>query len=155
MIREQFKKIIQVVFSQVRKHYGANLTSFVIFGSCGRGTPHQESDIDMLIILKKVTGGRITRMKEFRDSIDLGLEPIIKELQFYHIYTTLSPIIRSEKEVLQGSPLFIEMTTGIKVYKDRNSFFENYLNDLRQKMSYFGSEKKENGYWVYKKNVGK
>jgi len=37
------------------------LVSFVVFGSCGRGTPNPESDIDILIILKEAPSSRLRK----------------------------------------------------------------------------------------------
>lgn len=155
MIREKFEHLISLLFQETKNYYGENLTSFVIFGSCGRGTPNPNSDIDILIILRNAPRGRIKRVEEFYNNIEKKIEPYIEELRKYGIDTFLSPIIRTEEEVKLGSPLYVDMLTGIKIYFDRDNFFKEYLNSLQEKLKAFGAEKKENGYWVYKKDVSK
>lgn len=155
MIREKFEQIISLLFQETKKYYGENLISFVIFGSCGRGTPNPNSDIDILIVLGNAPRGRIKRIEEFYNNIEKKIEPYLEELREYGINTYLSPIIRTEEEVKLGSPLYVDMLTGIKIYFDRNNFFKEYLNSLQEKLKILGAEKKEDGYWVYKKEVGK
>jgi len=155
VIREEFKEIIQLIFQEVNAYYGEILTSFVVFGSCRRGTPNPDSDIDILIVLKNAALGRIKRMKEFYDNVEKKIEPYLEKLREYGINTFLSPIIRSEEEVMMGSPLYIEMTVGVKVYFDRDDFFRKYLISLEKKLKELGAEKKEGSYWIYKKDVNK
>lgn len=49
MIREKFGELINLIFEKTKSFYKENLVSFVVFGSCGKGTPTNESDIDLLI----------------------------------------------------------------------------------------------------------
>lgn len=154
MIREKFDEIIDLIFKEVRCYYGENLTSFIIFGSCGRGTPSPSSDIDILIVLKNAPRGRIKRIREFYENIEKRIEPYIEKLRDYEINTFLSPIIRTEDEIKLGSPLYIDMLTGIKIYFDRDNFFKRYLNSLEEELKKLGAEKKD-AYWVYKKEVNK
>lgn len=154
MIREEFDKLIQTVFRLAKGYYGENLISFVVFGSCGRGTPNPESDIDILIILKEAPSSRLRRIEEFYENIEKEIEPYLKKLREYGINTYLSPIIKIKEEIKIGSPLYIEMITDSKIYFDRDEFFKDYLTSLKEKLDNFEAEKKD-GYWIYKKNVGK
>lgn len=154
MIREKFDKLIDLIFQEVKDYYGERLTSFVVFGSCERGTPNPNSDVDILIILKDAPCGRIRRIQEFYENIEKKVEFYIEEIRDYNINTFISPIIRTEDEVNLGSPLYIDMLTGIKIYFDRDNFFKRYLNSLKEKLKELGAEKKD-GYWVYKKEINK
>ncbi|MBC7194282.1 MAG: nucleotidyltransferase domain-containing protein [Caldisericia bacterium] len=53
MIREKFDELIYLIFEKTKSFYKENLISFVVFGSCGKGTPTNESDIDLLIYKKE------------------------------------------------------------------------------------------------------
>ncbi len=89
MIREKFGELIELIFQEVRSYYGKNLTSFVVFGSCGRGILGPNSDIDMLIVLRNAPRGRFKRMKEFYENIEKRIEPYIEKLRDYEINTFL------------------------------------------------------------------
>lgn len=154
MIREKFDELIDLIFKEVRCYYRENLISFVIFGSCGRGTPCPSSDVDILIVLKDAPCGRLKRVKEFYENIEKRIEPYIEKLRNYEINTFLSPIIRTEEEIKLGSPLYIDMLSGIKIYFDRDNFFKKYLNSLGEKLKELGAEKKDT-HWVYKKEINK
>lgn len=154
MIREKFNEIIELFFYKTKEYYKENLVSFVIFGSCGRETPNPESDIDILIILENAPTGRIKRNQEFYENVEKNLEDKIKSYKNYGINTFISPLIRTKDEVLYGSPLYIDMLEGVKIFYDKENFFLNFLKSLREKIKKIGGEKK-NGYWIYKKKVDK
>ncbi|PMQ01426.1 MAG: hypothetical protein CBR30_06265 [Dictyoglomus sp. NZ13-RE01] len=154
MIREKFNELIELIYKKTKEYYKENLTSFVVFGSCSRNLPTPESDIDLLIILKKAPTGRIKRVEEFYLNIEKPLENYINDLRKYGINTYISPIIRTEEEVKIGSPLYIDMLTGVKILWDEGNFFSKYLSELKEKLEKLGAEKRE-GYWIYKKNVDK
>lgn len=154
MIREKFDELISLIFEKAKEYYKENLISFVVFGSCGRGTPTNESDIDILIVLNEIKLNRLKRMEEFYQNIEKKIEDKIKNLKNYSIDTFISPIIRSKDEVLYGSPLYIEMLRGVKIVFDKDNFFSNYLKNLNEKLKELKYINK-NGYWVYKERVNK
>ncbi|MCX7796629.1 MAG: nucleotidyltransferase domain-containing protein [bacterium] len=151
MIREKFDKLIDLIFQEVKNYYGERLTSFILFSSCGRGTPSLNSDIDIFIILKSAPRGRIKRIEEFYKNVKKKVELYIEDIRSCGINILISPIIRTE-EVNLGSPLYIDMLTGIRIYFDRDNFFRKYLNSLEEKLRKLGAEKRD-GYWVYKKEI--
>lgn len=149
MLKEKFDEIIKLIFEKSKEYYKDNLVSFVIYGSCGRGKPTNESDIDLLIILEKAPDGRLKRNLEFYENIEKELENEIKKLKNYGIDTYISPLIKTKEEVLFGSPLFYEMTLGVKVLYDKENFFKTFLKNLKKKIKESGS-KKVKGHWIHK-----
>lgn len=154
MIREKFDELINLIFEKTKSFYKENLISFVVFGSCGRGTPSNESDIDLLIVLNRASKGRLNRNLEFYKNIEIFVEDEIKKLKKYGIDTYISPIIKTKDEVFYGSPIFLEMTEKVKIIFDKDNFFKNYLKELEKKMKKYGT-KKINDHWVYKENINK
>ena len=47
--------IISDFKAEIKKLYGENLMQMVLYGSYARGNPHDESDIDLLLVLNKMT----------------------------------------------------------------------------------------------------
>ncbi|MGB9749828.1 MAG: nucleotidyltransferase domain-containing protein [Caldisericia bacterium] len=154
MIREKFNEIIYKIFEKTLSFYKDNLISFVVFGSCGRETPNNESDIDLLIILNNTPRGRINRNLEFYKNVEILLEDELKNLRKFGIDTYISPIIKTKEEVFYGSPIFLEMTEKVKIIFDKDEFFKNYLKELKKKMTKYGT-KKIKDYWIYKEKVDK
>ena len=154
MIRDKFNELINIIFEKTKDFYKDNLISFIVFGSCGRDTPTNESDIDILIILNEINFNRMKRMKIFYENVEKKIENEIKNYEKYNINTYRSPIIRSKEEVKYGSPLYIEMILGVKIIYDKDNFFKNYLKRLENKLNKLKSSKK-NGYWIYKERVNK
>ncbi|NLI56594.1 nucleotidyltransferase domain-containing protein [bacterium] len=148
MIRDKFNELINIIFEKTKDFYKDNLISFIVFGSCGRDTPTNESDIDILIILNEINFNRMKRMKIFYENVEKKIENEIKNYEKYNINTYISPIIRSKEEVKYGSPLYIEMILGVKIIYDKDNFFKNYLKRLENKLNKLKSSKK-NGYWIF------
>ena len=57
--------ILKELRKELIKEYGENLVSAIIFGSVARNTFTEESDIDLLILCKKVPKSRMERLKKF------------------------------------------------------------------------------------------
>jgi predicted nucleotidyltransferase len=154
-MKKEYRDLIKKIFKEVKKYYGKNLVSFVIFGSVAKETTSPYSDIDLLIISKNLADGRAKRVLEFIENIEKKVEKDVKKLRKKKISAELSPIIKKPEEVKTGSFLFLDMIEDAIIYYDRNKFFRNYLNALKEKLKRYGAKKvyKKGGYyWVIKEN---
>ena len=106
--------IFNYVLKSVKNLYGKNLISLVVFGSYARGTQNLNSDIDILIILKKSKKSRRDRLLEFIDNV--------KEDE-----VEINPIIKTIDEV-KITPLMYNIALEGKILFDRNDFFLNFRN---------------------------
>lgn len=149
VLREKISELIEKLKAEVITCYGQRLVSLVIFGSAARGTMRPDSDLDILICAENLPQGRRSRLKEFQ-KVEQSLTEFLKELKASRIYTALAPIIKTPNEVEFGSPIFLDMIDNSKIIYDTNSFFENYLRELKQKLEKQGSKKIKFGntwYW--------
>jgi len=154
-MKKEYRDLIEKIFKEVKKFYGKNLVSFVIFGSVAKETTSPYSDIDLLIISKNLPDGRTKRVIEFIENIEKKVEKDIKKLRKKEIFTELSPVIKKPEEVKTGSFLFLDMIEDAIIYYDKNEFFRNYLNTLKEKLKRYGAKKvyKKGGYyWVIKED---
>lgn len=104
--------------------FGDNLISIILFGSRARKNYHEDSDLDLLVILKKDTNNSIAKLRKdfllkYRKRLDL------------HIFT--------EKETIENfadySPLFVTLLLGKKILFDRRMFFEEQFEKFIKKIA--------------------
>lgn len=151
-IRESFRRLVEELFAETKGFYGERLISFVVFGSYGRGTVTQESDLDVLIIAEPLPDGRMKRVKEFLE-VEKRLGPILSELKRDGINTYISPVFKTPTEAEIGSPLFLDMTEDAIILYDRGDFFRSILERLKNRLSQLGAKRVWTGsswHWILK-----
>jgi hypothetical protein len=139
-------KLMNRLTSLCKEHYGERLISLAVFGSVGRGTPRPDSDIDLLLVVKDLPIGRIARVKEFA-AIEIAHGTATKDR------IELSPIFKTPEEILNGSPLFLDMVEDVRMLFDREDFFKNILKNLKNRLQRLGARRIWQGnawYWDLK-----
>ena len=127
MLRNQIDQILDILLEACKSLYRKRLVSLGIFGSVGRGTPHLNSDIDILIVADDLPYGRIKRIKEF-ESVESKLSSDLTKYESNGLSTYLSPVIKTREEVLMGSLLFLDMIDDIRLLYDKDNFFKKQGN---------------------------
>lgn len=131
MVRECFESILDALCANCKLLYSERLVTLGIFGSVGRGTPNLNSDIDMILIVRNLPRGRMSRIHEF-ESVEGRVAPAIHKAAELGCHTALSPVIKTPDEVEQGSLLFLDMIHDIRFLHDRDGFFRNFLREFHQ-----------------------
>lgn len=152
MLIEKFNELTCQLLIELMDYYGDRLESAVLFGSVARKTPGYESDIDLLIIAENLPDGRMSRVREF-DAIEKRMDPMMRSMKQYNIHTRLSPVFKTKKEALNGSPLFIDMVEDAVILFDRNSFFKEIIEGMRLRLEKRGARRVWKGnawYWDLK-----
>ncbi len=153
MLQNEYDKIIRLLTREIRSYYGKRLVSIVVFGSVARGTYRQDSDIDLLLIVEPLPKGRIRRVDEFLYNVENRLEEVFKKMRDKGIFIDISPVIKTPREALMGSPLFIDMVEDAKIIYDRKDFFKNILDKLRTRLDQLGAKRiwrANSWYWDLK-----
>lgn len=148
-LRRSFAELLAALAEAARQHYGDNLVALAVFGSVARGTPGPESDVDVLVICRTLPRGHTRRVADFLRLED-RLTPVLEALRRRGIHTTLSPVIKTADEALQGSPLFLDMTHHVLVLHDPEGFLERLLSRLAGELAARGARRVEQGsrwYW--------
>lgn len=150
MIQEKYYFLISILEKEIKNFYKDNLITIAIFGSVARGTFRNDSDIDILIIAQNLPKGRMNRIEDFL-KIEKKLDSFLLEFKKIGLYPEISPIIKTPEDVLLGSPLFLDMIEEAKILYDKNNFFQNYLNQLKNKLKAIHAKKiyvDSGWYWL-------
>lgn len=154
-LRKRYDEILRRLLTALHAHYGARLVSVAVFGSVGRGTQREDSDIDLLIVALGLPRGRTARVEEFlpvERSLEVWLAPPRAELQ----PVALSPVFKTPEEVEAGSPLFLDMVEDARLLLDQGDFLATNLERLRQRLAALGSRRIRHGntwHWILKPDL--
>jgi predicted nucleotidyltransferase len=139
-INAQFKSLLAHVLAACQQHYGPRLVSVAVFGSVGRGTPHPESDLDLLIVADDLPDGRLPRVAEFR-AVEAALSPHLAEARAAGLVPEVSLIFKTQAEARQGRLLFLDMVEDARVLYDRGGFLQETLAQFKARLDRLGARR--------------
>jgi predicted nucleotidyltransferase len=96
----KIKEILKEFREEIEKLYGERLKDVILYGSWARGEAKEESDIDLLVVLK----GEVMPGKEIDRMIDIITEINLK----YGVLLSIFPVSEEEYSTV-NSPLLINV----------------------------------------------
>ena len=148
-----YEALLKTVVGEVKRYSGKNLVSVVLYGSLARGELKKDSDIDFLIIFEELPEERLKRQELFMKMERAVDEEITRIYDMWGCYPYISPILKTKEEAKVLSPLYLDMVTDARVLYDKEGFFMEILEKLKQKLNSLNAEKKKVGkkwYWDLK-----
>ena len=134
----------EMIVEALKRRFGEDLVSVVLFGPFARGDFHERSDIDLLILCKKVPKSRMERLKKF-EKVEDKITKLAEKLGIENL--EINPIITTLKKI-EGNPILLDLMRSSKILYDKDARFSKYLSLLRKKI-----EDKimfREGYWMVK-----
>jgi len=106
-LSEKENQAIKELVAGLKKVYGDNLSRVILYGSKARGEATEDSDIDILVVLKDIKNQSVEKMKIRQISWEIC----------YKYDLLLSVIVRSEQDYLRkDTPLLMNVEKeGISV----------------------------------------
>lgn len=151
----RYDTLLDAVLAELRRSYGDRLVAVAVFGSVGRGTPREDSDVDLLIVARDLPQGRMRRVEEFLP-MEARLERALESVQEDGTPVVLSPVFKTPEEIERGSPLFLDMVEDARILHDPEGFLAAYLDRLRARLRELGARRVWLGnawYWELKPDL--
>jgi len=145
-MKEPYNSLLKKLTKLLLDEFGDRLISVVVYGSVSRGDHRNDSDVDLLIVIKDLPKTITERMMLF-EKIESKIEDDIDKLMDEGYYVTFSPIMKTPEEAVRFSPLYMDMTDDAIILYDRDNFFGNVLEKTREKLLELGFER----VWISKK----
>ncbi len=152
-IQSPYKELLDDLLARLKKAFGENLVSFVVYGSVARGDYRKDSDIDLLIICRTLPEEKLRRQELFIEIEDgLNLKALYKE----GFYPNFSPVLKTVEEAKFLTPLYLDMVEDAMILYDTEDFFKNVLDRLRAILKKQGAKRVSIGkkwYWDLKPDL--
>ena len=140
----------------LRAEYGRDLVSVVLYGSVARGKATNDSDVDLLVVCRKLPQDLWQRYDRLRP-IEQRLEPDLQAIQAKTgWYPYLSIQIRSTEEAERTSRTYFDMVEEAILLVDEGGFFTKVLDRIAARMKTLGSRRVWIGdkwYWDLKPDL--
>jgi len=154
VIKEPYATLLNNMLKIMKEEFKDDLISVVVYGSVARGDNRNDSDVDLLIIMKNLPkDSMLKRIRLFETKVEDKLN--LDEYWKMGYYISLSPVLKTPEEAEKFSPLYLDMVYDAVILYDRNYFFTRILQKLRDRLRELGAERVRMGkkwYWVLKKD---
>jgi len=154
VIKEPYATLLNNMLKIMKEEFKDDLISVVVYGSVARGDNRNDSDVDLLIIMKNLPkDSMLKRIRLFETKVEDKLD--LDEYWKMGYYISLSPVLKTPEEAEKFSPLYLDMVYDAVILYDRNYFFTRILQKLRDRLKELGAERVRMGkkwYWVLKKD---
>ena len=152
---ERYARLLDRLVAALRAHYRERLVAVAVFGSVGRGTPREDSDVDLLVVARDLPQGRFRRVDEFL-AVEADLEADLRRIDSTGAPVMLSPVFKTPAEVELGSPLFLDMVQDARILYDPDGLLAARLDRLRARLAELGARRIWRGnawYWDLKPDL--
>ena len=129
------------IIKEMKKHFGSELVSVVLFGSQARGTADEHSDIDLVVIAEGVP---YDWREQGRIITELRKSPGLTGLPVSIILKSPGAVIASLDAV---QPLLFGILKSYKVLYDPEGFFETQAQIYRRHMEEWDVQEIDDHVW--------
>jgi hypothetical protein len=110
------------------------------------------SDIDLLLIIEGLPRGRFARL-DLLEAVNDEIDPHLERLREENIFSDICPILKTPEEAKRPTPLYLDLVEDLQILYDRENFFFDILNQVRDSLKKLGARRQSLGsfrYWELK-----
>jgi uncharacterized protein len=100
---ERYDRLLERLLAELKVEYGDRLVSLAVFGSVGRRTQREDSDVDFLVVARDLPRGRFARVDEFLPA-EMRLEADLRSVSPGKWPVMLAPVFKTPDEVEYRQP---------------------------------------------------
>jgi predicted nucleotidyltransferase len=135
--KEEAKLFIKIL----KEHFVGRLVSAVLFGSAGRGEEKADSDIDLIVVLKDLPQGRLSRREL--------LEPVHRRFFLEGGSLTVNSHLKTPQEAEKITVMYFDLPTDAQVLFDEARFFQKIIERVSLKIKENGAVRRKIGRFYY------
>jgi predicted nucleotidyltransferase len=151
-LHARYEAILAAVLDAACECYGPRLLALAVYGSVGRGTMREDSDVDLLVVARSLPRGRFPRVEEWKP-IDDRVAPLLEPRAPGSAPIELSPVFRTPDELEGGGLLYLDMTEDARILHDPEGVLAGFLERFRARLNRLGARRIWRGnawYWDLK-----
>jgi predicted nucleotidyltransferase len=133
-LRHRYQAWVQAPVAAAERVLGGALVGGALFGSVARQTPHEGSDIDLLLVADPLPSGRAAR-RRVADRIEGEAADLRPDLP------AVSLVLRTPAEVRDGFPLLLDIVAEGVVVADPSGAVAALLAGWRQRLAAQGARR--------------
>lgn len=136
---QKYSILLSKTLNAMKSIYGRDLLSVALFGSVARGEAGPTSDIDLLVVTKKLP---YEPMQKFLEVLRiLQKDPEFIKLRKEGLWPDPYPLFLNEEELNKRALILLDILDhGIILY-DEHGFLKEALDRLKKKLKALGSKK--------------
>ncbi|WP_291764546.1 nucleotidyltransferase domain-containing protein [Caldivirga sp. UBA161] len=153
-MKEPYASLLNKMVEIMKGEFSEDLVSVVVYGSVARGDNRNDSDVDLLVVVRNLPkDSMLKRIRLFETKVEDKLN--LNEYWSRGYYISLSPILKTPEEAERFSPLYLDMVYDAVILYDKDNFFTRVLDRLKGRLRELGAERVWIGkrwYWVLRKD---
>jgi predicted nucleotidyltransferase len=137
----------------LRAYFGERLKAVVLYGSVARDEQTRESDIDLLIVIDGLPQSLRARSRLLVEFEEEFLPALLAPWHRQGMYIDVSTKVKTSEEAQQLTPFYLDMTEEAIILHERERFFQDILDRLRDRLAALGAQRRRQGrlrYWQLK-----
>lgn len=145
--RRYFQAYLERIFDSCQ----SQVVSAAVFGSMASGENRPNSDCDLLFVVSDDCDRH--NFKGQLTAIEMELLNLEQDMIHSGVDMFLSPVVLNKTGAASFNPLYLDMTTFCCIIFDKNDFLQRVLQNTREKMRQWKSQKHSIGnhwYWDIK-----
>lgn len=137
----RIRALLEKLVRRLEDRFGDDLVSVVLYGSVARGTATANSDVDLLVVCRRLPERSFERSRliyPILQELQPDLDTVQRETGWLPY---LSVQMRTTDEARRTSRTYFDMVEEAILLRDRDGFFKGVLERLAARMRELGSRK--------------